>query len=140
VTSGRQPPRGYVAADGGLPGRIAGLMASAQSIGGSLTVLHQSGIGVGPPRHVHAREDECIFVLDGALTVECGSETWRAEPGSFAFLPRGVPHTFSADGDPAEVLLIAVPAGIEHYFAEINQAGDVAAQERIGEKYAIRVA
>ena len=131
--------RGYIVAAGeGLPGGVAGVMATADSTGGTLTVI-RSRVQAGPPRHVHDREDECLYVLNGILTVECGTQTWQAGPHSFVFLPRGLPHTFRASRRPVDVLLIAVPGGIEHYFREINAATDGERQHRIGEQYGIRV-
>ena len=42
----------------------------------------------GPPLHVHDREDECCYVLDGELSIRCGTDTFDAPAGSFVFLPR----------------------------------------------------
>ncbi len=114
------------------------LKASALSTSGALTVV-QSQINGGPPRHVHANEDECIFVVSGLLVVECGDDVLEAAQHSFSFLPRGIPHTFRAASGTATVLVIAVPGGIEDYFDEINQASDAATQELVGERYGIRV-
>jgi mannose-6-phosphate isomerase-like protein (cupin superfamily) len=68
-----------------------GLKASGHSTGGALSVVETS-IDAGPPLHVHDREDECFYVLDGGLSVRCGSEVFDAARGSFVFLPRGRPH------------------------------------------------
>ena len=54
------------------------------------------------------------------------------------FLPRGRPHQFWA-ARPARLLLIAVPGGIENYFAEINAAASDDERGRIGERYGIQV-
>jgi mannose-6-phosphate isomerase-like protein (cupin superfamily) len=129
---------GYVVAAGaGLAGD-PGLKASRQSTGGALSVFETS-IGAGPPLHVHDRDDECFYVLDGALSVRCGDEGFDAAAGSFVFLPRGLPHRFSAAGPAARLLLIAVPGGIEDYFREINAASGDDERTRIGERYGIRV-
>jgi quercetin dioxygenase-like cupin family protein len=129
---------GYVVRRGeGLAG-LPDLKASRLSTGGSLSVLEGS-IDAGPPLHVHEHEDECLYVLDGEISVRCGADSYGAATGSFVFLPRGRPHRFSAIGRPARMLLIAVPGGIESYFREINSAADDAERVRIGERYAIRV-
>jgi mannose-6-phosphate isomerase-like protein (cupin superfamily) len=60
-------------------------------------------------QHVHDREDECFYVLDGELSIRCGGEAFDAAAASFVFLPRGRPHRFWAAGTPARLLLIAVP-------------------------------
>ena len=113
-------------------------LASRQSTGGALSVFETS-IGTGPPLHVHDRDDECFYVLDGALSVRCGGEGFDAAAGSFVFLPCGLPHRFWAAGPAARLLLIAVPAGIEDYFREINAASGDDERTRIGERYGIRV-
>jgi mannose-6-phosphate isomerase-like protein (cupin superfamily) len=115
-----------------------GLKASRRSTGGALSVF-ETIIGTGPPLHVHDHEDECFYVLDGELSVRCGGESFSAVGGSFVFLPRRRPHRFWAAGQPAKLLLIAVPAGIEHYFAQINASANDAERQRIGERYGIRV-
>jgi cupin domain len=50
--------------------------------------------GFGPPLHIHHREDEAFYLLDGAMQVVCGEDRWEAGPGSLVMLPRGVPHAF----------------------------------------------
>jgi hypothetical protein len=99
----------------------------------------ESVISQGPPRHVHTHEDECFYVLEGTVTGTCGDEAFEAPTRSFVFLPRGLVHTFRAPEGEARLLLIAIPGGIEHYFGEINNAASAAEQERIGDKYGIRV-
>jgi quercetin dioxygenase-like cupin family protein len=73
------------------------------------------------PLHVHRDEDETVYVLEGAVTVFCGDERFAAKPGTFVFLPRGVPHGYRSDGDdPARVLEFTVPSGLEGLIAELS--------------------
>ncbi len=75
--------------------------------------------GFSPPLHVHHREDESFYVLDGELTMRCGERTFRATPGAFVFLPRDVPHTFVVEGDrPARLLTLLTPGGGEGLFSD----------------------
>lgn len=62
-----------------------------------------------------------------------------APAGSFVFLPRGRPHRLQATGQPARLLLITVPGGIEAYFHQINSASTDQERQQIGEQYRIRV-
>ncbi len=62
-----------------------------------------------------------------------------AAAGSFVLLPRGRPHRFWAVAEPARLLLIAVPGGIEDYFHQINTASTDDERRRIGERYGIHV-
>jgi mannose-6-phosphate isomerase-like protein (cupin superfamily) len=129
---------GYVALPGAGLGGDPGMKASKHSTGGSLSVF-ETTIAAGPPLHVHDHEDECFYVLDGELSVRCGDDILHAPAGSFVFLPRGRPHRFWATGQPARLLLITVPGGIEDYFGQINNAAHDEEQHRIGEQYGIRV-
>ncbi len=114
--------RGYALGPGeALPGGRPDVRASRRSTGGSLTLL-EATIDGGPPRHMHTREDESFYVLTGALEVECGEDVFRAEPGSFVFLPRNVPHGLRSIDGPATTLVIATPGGLDEYFAAIHAA------------------
>jgi mannose-6-phosphate isomerase-like protein (cupin superfamily) len=129
---------GYVAPAGtGLAGDSS-LKASQLSTGGALSVFEAS-VDAGPPFHLHEREDECFYLLDGEISVRCGDEEFDAATGAFVFLPRGRPHRFSAKGPPAKLLLIAVPGGIEDYFRHISAAATGEERVRVGERYGIRV-
>lgn len=116
---------GYVLGPGeGVPGQVdAGVKWSRTSTAGSLTVIESDTDG-GAPRHVHAREDECFYVLEGTISVECGDERWEAGPASFVFLPRGVPHAWDVVDERAKVLIITAPAGLEEFLRELHVAED----------------
>lgn len=48
----------------------------------------------GAPLHVHHREDEAFYILEGTFEIECGGKTYTAGPGTFALLPKNLPHRF----------------------------------------------
>ncbi len=76
--------------------------------------------GGGPPPHIHHREDESFHILEGTLTIQVGGNTITASAGDFAFLPRGIVHSFKNTGDGcAKALVLTTPAGLENYFAEV---------------------
>jgi quercetin dioxygenase-like cupin family protein len=77
--------------------------------------------GQEPPRHVHHREDEYFYVLEGEMTVRVGDRSFTAAPGTVVFLPRGVPHGFTVETEQARSLAIFTPAGIEGYFDNLLQ-------------------
>ncbi len=97
--------------------------ASGAQTGNAFTLLEwQAPPGFAPPPHIHHAEDEAFYILDGALTVTCGDHTWRAEPGAFVWLPRGIPHRFSVEGStPLKGLQITTPAGFEQFMAEVGE-------------------
>ncbi|MFC9440764.1 cupin domain-containing protein [Nocardia sp. NPDC057030] len=86
----------------------------AETTGGVLSlaevVLPQ---GDEPPMHLHSREDELCFVLEGELTVHRGLARIQAGPGSSVWLPRGIPHGFAVHTATARVLHHYTPAGVE---------------------------
>ena len=72
--------------------------------------------GGEPPLHVHEHEDEGYLVLNGEITFQIGDERVDATPGSWVFLPRGVPHGFAVRSEVARTLLLISPGGLEGLF------------------------
>ena len=75
----------------GVEGAGDATKAGVNSTGGMFTCIESRTDG-GAPRHVHTREDEYFYVLDGTLTVTIGEEVSEVSKGGFVFLPRGIPH------------------------------------------------
>jgi len=94
------------------------LKATAESTGGAFGLIEAlAPAGSGPPLHVHHREDEAFWILEGHLTVRCGEQTFAAGPGSYTFLPRDIPHTFVVERNlPARILSMCSPGGLEQFF------------------------
>jgi quercetin dioxygenase-like cupin family protein len=78
--------------------------------------------GCEPPLHVHQREEEWIYVIQGAITAFLESEEIAIPTGSTAFLPRGVPHTYAVDTGEARVLAVNSPGGFAGMFADLAVA------------------
>ncbi len=96
------------------------MLAAAADTGGALGAVETLiPAGHSTPLHVHRNEDEAFYVLSGAVDFVCGPERFRAEAGSLAYLPRGTPHTFlGVSEDPARVLILLIPGGLEQAFDE----------------------
>lgn len=78
--------------------------------------------GGGPPPHVHSREEEGFYVLEGEITFAVNGERRVAGPGTFANMPVGVPHSFrNESGRVARMLISVAPAGMEAMFFEFGQ-------------------
>lgn len=78
--------------------------------------------GFGPPPHIHHNEEEGFYVLSGVVAVTCGERSWTATPGTFALLPRGIPHSFRvSEAGPAKLLQITSPAQFERFAAEMGE-------------------
>lgn len=100
--------------------------ATAASTGGQFGLVHvEVPPGFSPPEHIHHRENESFYVLEGEVTFRCGERTISAVAGSFVFLPRDVPHSFVIEGDtPARMLNITTPGGGEGFFVDAGRPAD----------------
>jgi mannose-6-phosphate isomerase-like protein (cupin superfamily) len=94
--------------------------ATAEDTAGGFGLLESLlAPGFSPPLHVHRREDESFYVLEGDITMRCGDRIFRASAGAFVFLPRDVPHSFVVEGDrPARMLTLLTPGGGEGVFID----------------------
>src|SRR4051795_5912232 len=77
--------------------------------------------GGGPPPHVHSREEEGFYILEGEITFQIGDQRIVATAGTFANMPVGTPHSFKNESDkPAKMLISVAPAGLEKMFFEVG--------------------
>ena len=77
--------------------------------------------GGGPPPHVHSREEEGFYILEGEITFTVNGEKIVATAGMFANVPVGTPHSFKNESDrPAKMLISVAPAGLENMFMEVG--------------------
>jgi len=82
--------------------------------------------GFGTPLHIHHREEEGFYVLEGSMTVQCGDDRWVAEPESFVLLPRGVPHAYLVNEGPCRMLQVTSPAQFEKFAEEVGRPAESA--------------
>jgi quercetin dioxygenase-like cupin family protein len=123
------------------------VIAGGEKTGGSVMVgdAQMPPRSPGPGRHVHRREDEAIYVVEGVLTVEVGDHRFEAGPESFVWLPRHVPHVFANLSDqPVWTVGIVTPAGLEglfaeqaEYFAQLSGPPDPAVLTAMSERYEV---
>ncbi len=103
-------------------GGLLTVKASAETTGGRVAVIENlMSRGGGSPLHVHHREDEWFYVIEGELTFWVGGEVVVAPAGSFVYGPRDIPHTFIVSSDEARFLLVAEPAGFEGFVRTIAE-------------------
>jgi quercetin dioxygenase-like cupin family protein len=98
--------------------------------------------GQGPPLHVHTREDESAYVLEGDLRFKLGDELTATPAGSFVFIPRGVAHCFQNVGEePGRMVLTFAPAGMEGFFDRLSEMTvfDLEAFRRAGAQVGMEV-
>jgi quercetin dioxygenase-like cupin family protein len=112
-------------ADGGstftMLGTTMRLIATAANTGGRYTVIEQvTPSGWGPPRHIHTREDEIFYILDGSYELHVGDERRTVSAGASAILPRNIPHGFrNVASTPSRVVFVVTPGGLEDYFLAV---------------------
>lgn len=100
-------------------GHLFSVLAGSGDTGGRFGLMEMvAPKGVGPPRHLHYRDDEGFYVLEGAFTFYVGDETYEAGPGTYVFLPHGVPHSYTFDTDVVRALVLVAPGGIEAHFVD----------------------
>jgi quercetin dioxygenase-like cupin family protein len=93
------------------------MKARAEDTGGALGLVDATLYrGFGPPLHVHNREDEAFYVIEGEVRFRQGTEDFVGGPGSWVWGPRGVPHTFKVESESARALILVTPGGFERMF------------------------
>jgi quercetin dioxygenase-like cupin family protein len=96
-------------------GSSAELKIAGEQSGGDWAVVEwRVRAGDEPPIHIHTREDETLYVLEGAITAFVGDEQIEVEAGSYAALPKDVPHGLIVRGEEVRLLVTLAPAGTEY--------------------------
>jgi quercetin dioxygenase-like cupin family protein len=72
--------------------------------------------GTEPPPHVHSREDELFYVLEGEFDVYVGERAFNIKAGECVFMPRFKPHAFVIRSPQLRLLALFTPAGLEEVF------------------------
>lgn len=106
----------------GVVGDVYRFLATGEETGGRYA-LWEALVppGGGPPPHVHSREEEGFYVLEGEITFTSGEQRVVAGPGTFLNMPPGVPHSFKNESAHLAKMLISVaPAGLENMFFEFG--------------------
>jgi mannose-6-phosphate isomerase-like protein (cupin superfamily) len=114
-------------------GRVVGVLGShsvfkvlPSDTGGAYAILEQNiPPDHGPPLHVHRRETEIFYILEGTFEFTVADETIAAPAGTTVVGPRDLPHTFRNVGTkPGRLLLTIIPGHFGNYFLEVDQVPD----------------
>ena len=103
-------------------GSTIGFKAVTEDTGGRYSLIEYTAGPefTGPAPHIHLEMEEGFYVVEGLFQLQVGDEMVRAPAGTFVLIPRGTVHTFAnLLPTPSKFLLIASPAGFEHYFEEL---------------------
>ena len=97
--------------------RITIKATAGQTHGGFGLIVSEVRRDASSPLHIHHTADESMWMVSGLVRVRCGEDEFPLAEGAFAFLPRGVPHTFIAEEDTTMLGLVS-PGGTEAFFIE----------------------
>ena len=104
-----------------LVGDVYRFLATGEDTNSKYTLIEALvSPGGGPPPHVHSREEEGFYILEGEIAFTIDGKRVVATPGMFANMPVGTPHSFKNETNkPAKMLATVAPAGLEKMFMEI---------------------
>ena len=107
------------------------ILASGKETGGQLAAMESTyPPGMAVPAHIHAGEDEMLYVLAGELQGFSDDSRWTATPGSFVFVPRNCSHGFRVtSAAPAHALVIVGPPRLD---AQIAATGTLVSGRAFG--------
>jgi mannose-6-phosphate isomerase-like protein (cupin superfamily) len=97
--------------------------ASAAATAGAFSLFEEVPPMADTPRHVHERDDELFYVLEGEHIFQVGDDEFHIGPGGLVFAPRGIPHA-QRRVVPGEgrLLVLTVPGGLDGFFRELAEA------------------
>ncbi len=98
---------------------------TAELTGGPLDIgTERVAQGVGPPLHVHHRQDEYVLVLSGSLRCRIAGDDVDLDAGDAALIPRGLEHTFTnVNPEPCDTVWVIQPGGFHPFLAALDDAG-----------------
>jgi len=107
-------------------GHLSSALVTGDDTGGALALFDVTiRAGMEPPAHVHSREEEAIFVLDGRIDGWSGNTRLSAGPGELVNLPNQKPHgwklTPGSDGQTGRGLVLVVPGAMEAFFRRFSE-------------------
>ena len=103
-------------------GGLATIKAAGEETGDLYSIVEiLEPEGAKAPLHLHRKEVQAFYVLEGEMTFLIGEQTITARPGSFVFGPKDVPHTYTVDSGPAKLLFLLSPPGFEGFIETISK-------------------
>jgi quercetin dioxygenase-like cupin family protein len=103
-------------------GSLAVIKTTSADTAGQMTILEiTEAPGAEGPLHVHHREDEGFWILEGDVTFEVGDTTIEAHAGDYVFGPRDIPHRYTVGDAGCRMLFIFTPGGFENLLREMSE-------------------
>ena len=111
---------------------------STSDTAGSLFIIEHRNLlpDSGPALHMHLSQEEWFYVMEGEVVLQVGDQRLHLRAGESVLAPRRVPHTFSATGSPAHMLIAFTPAcKMEQYFIDAAATPSLAATAAFMNRY-----
>lgn len=102
------------------PNLVTFLITSEDTNGAFALIRTTLKKGFEPPLHIHSREDETSYILDGETLYHAGERDFHARAGDLVHLPKLVAHTFKPISDTVTLLLLMTPGGFEEMFRQCS--------------------
>lgn len=100
-----------------IPGALFHFLSNGQQTNGMFSLMYiEVHKGNEPPPHVHQREDESYYILEGLIRFWIGDQVIDAKAGDFIHLPKGLPHRFEVQSECVKELMWITPSGLEQWF------------------------
>ncbi len=95
-------------------------VGGADTRGSFSIVEHPVEAGRLVPPHVHTREDELSYVIEGEMGARVGDDFVVAHAGDYVFKRRNVPHTFWNPGPaPLRIIEVIWPPDFDAFFRDL---------------------
>jgi quercetin 2,3-dioxygenase len=124
--------------------QVAYIIADHQSTGHELEIVKLTGgKGDGLPRHVHHKANEGIYVMDGKLELEIGTQTRLLAAGDYAHIPAGTVHALRFLGNRTKIVSVTFGGQVVPFYKKIGKPYEyyerphVADQELTEESFAL---
>jgi quercetin dioxygenase-like cupin family protein len=101
--------------------RVEGVLQVEPGTGGQLTIVEVTEPAGEAPLHVHHRDDEGFWILEGDVTFEVGDTMIEAHAGDYVFAPRGIPHRYIVAEPGCRMLFILLPGGLEEVLRKTSE-------------------
>ena len=95
---------------------------ATEKVTGGWELVEQLGPrGFGPPLHLHNREAEGFYILDGEVSFTVHDREFLASAGTFVFVPPDTAHSFVVESPVARFLTFVTPPALESFLDELAQ-------------------
>ena len=124
-------------------GSLMTFLAKSSETGGRFALMeYYTKPGNEPPPHVHEREHELYFVLEGSMRFYCEDKILEIKAGEVAFLPQGKAHAFNCTSPVVRTLILVQatgtdPVGLDNYFLAMGEPAEDMSLPRDAITYAV---